>query len=385
MKILLITSLYPTFYRTRALYNFIKYWEKDRKISVDVINPQLIYLSDIWKRKQEFLINKNFFIQNKTNTKIFSIYKIPLIGYFFLPLMMYIKYKKTKYDIIIAHFKRSLNLGYKIAKKNNIPLIAGIHLGDILECKQSERVKNKFKEILDYSSLIACRSEKIHSILNEWFPEFKEKFFIAYSGIDESYIKDNDYLLNKMYKWKMSRSVKITSVCTLIKRKNIDKVLFALKNLNNDIKWNYGIIGDGPETDELKKLTSDLRLNDRVQFTGRLNFENVMTELNNSDIFILISKNETFGMAYLEAMAAGNIVIGSSDEGIDGIIINSDNGFLIKDANVNDLKNLIEDLVLKKSVESLKIILDKSYKTILNYTEKKAADNYLENIKKVKK
>ena len=50
--------------------------------------------------------------------------------------------------------------------------------------------------------------------------------------------------------------------------------------------------------------------------------------LGQSDVFVLPSVNETFGMVYLEAMSQGCIPIGTSGEGIDGIIENGKNGYL---------------------------------------------------------
>ncbi len=49
-----------------------------------------------------------------------------------------------------------------------------------------------------------------------------------------------------------------------------------------------------------------------------------------ADIFVLPSKNETFGMVYMEALAHGNIVLCTQNSGVDGIIQNDKNGFLIK-------------------------------------------------------
>lgn len=55
-----------------------------------------------------------------------------------------------------------------------------------------------------------------------------------------------------------------------------------------------------------------------------------------SDCFIMISKNEAFGLVYLEAMSAGCITIASRGEGFDGVIIHGVNGFYVKRAmNLN--------------------------------------------------
>ena len=46
-----------------------------------------------------------------------------------------------------------------------------------------------------------------------------------------------------------------------------------------------------------------------------------------SDVFAMVSSPETFGLVYIEAMAKGCVTIGSKGEGIDGVIVNNENGF----------------------------------------------------------
>ena len=65
--------------------------------------------------------------------------------------------------------------------------------------------------------------------------------------------------------------------------------------------------------------------------------------LKQHDVFIMISKNETFGLVYLEAMAVGCITIASRQEGFDGIIKHGYNGFLCEAGNQEELEKLIKE------------------------------------------
>ena len=56
--------------------------------------------------------------------------------------------------------------------------------------------------------------------------------------------------------------------------------------------------------------------------------EEVIRQMDNHDVFVMISRNETFGLVYLEAMARGCITIASRNEGFDGVIEHGVNGFL---------------------------------------------------------
>ena len=111
-----------------------------------------------------------------------------------------------------------------------------------------------------------------------------------------------------------------------------------------------------------------------MKFTGYLPNDEVIKNMRESDIFILPSENETFGMVYLEAMASGCITVCLKNDGIDGIINDGENGYLIDSDNVKETLNRII------SADNQDLILENTYKTILNYTKENAAKNYLEKI-----
>ena len=95
-----------------------------------------------------------------------------------------------------------------------------------------------------------------------------------------------------------------------------------------------------------------------------------------SDIFILPSVNETFGMVYLEAMASGCITVCTKNDGVDGIIKDGENGFTTG-TTTEEIKQVLGKILNLKDQNR---ILNNSYNTILEYTEKKTAKDYIKNI-----
>ena len=174
---------------------------------------------------------------------------------------------------------------------------------------------------------------------------------------------------------------RLISVCRLDKNKNINRVLQELSGLDMSINWRYSIIGDGDERSILEKLSKDLNLEDKVDFFGLLEHDEVLEHLEKSDVFIMLSSIETFGIVYLEAMAKGNIVIGSKNTGIDGFISDGFNGFLSSPETNGELKDLLEKILISTPEEELKRILLNSYEKILKFTEESASGNYFRNIK----
>ncbi|MEH7121582.1 glycosyltransferase family 4 protein, partial [Neobacillus vireti] len=115
---------------------------------------------------------------------------------------------------------------------------------------------------------------------------------------------------------------------------------------------------------------------DMLSSTSR---ENVFQEMLASDVFVMPSIKETFGLVYLEALASGCIVIGSVNEGIDGVIKNNENGFLVNNGSVSEIVVVLEKII-NMNVHELERVKNAGIKTSQNMSESQVARKYLENI-----
>ena len=78
-------------------------------------------------------------------------------------------------------------------------------------------------------------------------------------------------------------------------------------------------------------------------------------------------------------MAASCLTIASKDGGVDGIIINKDNGFLCHEADNKELRQILEDII-KYDNNKLTQIVKQGYKTVEEYSDYKVAEKYLREI-----
>jgi glycosyltransferase involved in cell wall biosynthesis len=107
----------------------------------------------------------------------------------------------------------------------------------------------------------------------------------------------------------------LVTVGQLIARKRQSDVLRAmwvLRDRRPDLR--YRIVGDGPERAALEALAGDLGLGDRIEFTGALAHEDAIRAAHDASVFVMPSTDEAFGVAYVEAMAAGVPAIGARGE-----------------------------------------------------------------------
>jgi len=127
----------------------------------------------------------------------------------------------------------------------------------------------------------------------------------------------------------------ITHASNFRRLKRVDDVVKIFAEINQAIKSKLLLVGDGPERPMAEALCRDLGICDDVRFVGRQ--EQIEEILAISDLFLLPSDYESFGLAALEAMAAGVPVISSNAGGLPEININGKTGFLSNVGNVPEM------------------------------------------------
>jgi glycosyltransferase involved in cell wall biosynthesis len=93
----------------------------------------------------------------------------------------------------------------------------------------------------------------------------------------------------------------------------------------------------------------------------------------------MVSSPETFGLVYLESLASGCITVGSKNEGIDGIIINEKNGFLVKPRDSDALLKVIQKILSIDNYFKTSLVLN-GIETAKGFSDEKVAKNYLKEI-----
>ncbi|TVZ59677.1 N-acetyl-alpha-D-glucosaminyl L-malate synthase BshA [Flavobacteriaceae bacterium MAR_2010_105] len=132
----------------------------------------------------------------------------------------------------------------------------------------------------------------------------------------------------------------ITHISNFRKVKNISDVVKVFHNIQKHMPAKLMMVGEGPEREPAERLCEKLGIQDKVVFFGNSN--EIDKILCFSDLFLLPSVTESFGLAALEAMASGVPVISSNTGGIPEVNIHGVSGFL---SNVNDVEDMSKNAI----------------------------------------
>lgn len=278
----------------------------------------------------------------------------------------YCKKKNFIPDFILGHwFDPCAEIGRELKKEWDTKLCITFH-GE--SSVLTQRFGKKLSYLLDSIDGFGYRSFPIqksyHSLICNTKPGF-----ICPSGIPDDYISD----VSRNFTNKVSTFV---FVGTLIKRKYPAEIVPAVTNVIPDKNFCIYYVGTGSEEKYVRIFAKQLYVESNIKLLGRRNRKEVVEILCKTDVLVMNSKNEAFGLVYLEAMAVGCIVIAALDEGFDGIIINGKNGFLCKAGDIEDLSRTIER-IRNLSSDELNCISKNAINTARELTEGKVAESYL--------
>lgn len=278
-----------------------------------------------------------------------------------------------KPNIIIGHFPNpQLELLYDLKQVYpDAKICEVLHLPEELDQLESVYRKN-LRLYMDSVDVWGFRFKYLKELFENKYGQAKNSF-ICYSGVPESFISDDDRVLKSSFD-------EFLFVGEMIERKYPVNVLDALIEAYPQRDFHINYIGDGGLKKSIQNRIKEEHLEQSVSVLGKIPRDEIKQKYDEADCFIMISKCEAFGLVYLEAMARGCITIASRNEGIDGVIVDGENGFLCEAGNYHELAAIINK-IKSLSPQERKVISMNARQTALRLTDKKAAGIYLKNIK----
>src|SRR4030066_53153 len=146
--------------------------------------------------------------------------------------------------------------------------------------------------------------------------------------------------------------------------KRVPDTIRIFEKVQKEIPSKLILVGDGPDRSECERLSRQLNLCDTVKFLGKQ--DGLVEILSSSDLFLIPSQSESFGLAALEAMACGLPVISSSVGGLPELVRHNETGFI---AEIGDV-----DRMAKYALELLGN--DKKYRLFSENSRQRAVDKF---------
>jgi glycosyltransferase involved in cell wall biosynthesis len=217
--------------------------------------------------------------------------------------------KELNPDVIHVHGYHSLlpiETIYTIKRIDpEIPIIFSPHL-DIIKStfagKYLWNIYNLFARRVFKKSKYIISDSNFEAKNIEYIGVGKEKISVINPGVDTFEHIDKTRKIEKNSK---ENKIKLLYTGYLISRKGVDFILNSLNILVNDIGFKevvLTIVGDGPYKQDLLKLSENLKLEDYIVWKSFLPREDLINEIINSDIFMLLSRSEAYGITVTEAL-----------------------------------------------------------------------------------
>ena len=169
----------------------------------------------------------------------------------------------------------------------------------------------------------------------------KEWLFVTPFGVDMSLFKPLPVVKQKNH-------VVFGIVKTLSHGYGIDTLIDAfalLRARRPELSISLRIVGEGKEREQLERQAADLGLSKEISFMGRIANDKLPEVINQFDIFVALSRIESFGVAVVEAMATGCPVIVSDAPGFTEIVEHGQSGLIVKRDDPQQASEAMENLV----------------------------------------
>ena len=348
MKVLRITTLMDFGGQERK---YISFTEKSELLKHQYIFAAIGYGGNAERvlRERGFVVhilNRNFSIRNLSN--IWAVYQL---------------IKKVKPDVVHTAAAEANFHGIIAAKLAGVENIIGEEIGIPNHSSAAQKV---FSFVYRFANKVICVSESVknHLVKTGEIPEKKGVIIYNPVSIPQTFPKNP------------STSFQIVYVGRLEKVKNVATLIQAFSKIQNN-NPTLTIVGDGRERTALESLVRDLKIEDRVVFTG---FQAEPSQfLCSADLYVLPSYSEGFGIAAVEAMFLKVPVLATQVGGVPEFINDGENGWLFNPTSVKDLAAKLHSILQMDQCDRI-AIGQKGYQAV---SERFTVEKYIENLERL--
>jgi N-acetyl-alpha-D-glucosaminyl L-malate synthase BshA len=265
-----------------------------------------------------------------------------------------------KYELEVLHVHYAIPHAYAAFMAKQMLLEKGIHIKvvttlhgtDITLVGSHPTYKTAVEFSINNSDVVTAVSNNLKQTTNQLF-NIKKDIQVVYNFIDiEKYNIAEEQECKRAALAKPNERI-LTHISNFRPVKRVEDVIKIFYEVQKEIPSKLLMIGEGPERAKAENLTKKLGITDKVFFLG--NSTEIAKILCYSDVFLLPSQTESFGLAALEAMAAKTAIISTNTGGLPEVNIHGETGYLSDLGDIEDMaKNAISILKDDKILEIFK-------------------------------
>lgn len=249
--------------------------------------------------------------------------------------------KRYGIDLLHVHYAIPHAFAGYMAKKMledegiSIPMVTTLHGTDITLVGSHPRYKTAVTFSINHSDVVTSVSQSLKEDTLRLF-DIRNDIHVVPNFIDMS---KHDKTFTDCQRGMMAEEHEriLTHISNLRPVKRVQDVVRIFHGIQQQIPARLLIVGEGPEKKEAELLSRELGIRDRVNFLG--NSSEIDKILCFSDLFVLPSEKESFGLAALEAMATGVPVVSSNAGGLAEVNIHGKSGYL---SPIGDVDQMIQ-------------------------------------------
>ena len=261
--------------------------------------------------------------------------------------------RHEKIDLLHVHYaiphSVSAFLAKQILRNENyhLPVITTLHGTDINLVGKDPSIHPVVEFVLNQSDALTSVSK---SLMNNTFNHFnvQKEINVIPNFIDMELFGFSDKEVNK-YRSRFASVDKsiVIHVSNFRKVKRVEDTIKVFSKISKSVNSVMLMVGDGPERQRIEDLSRSMNLSN-VIFLGKARSVELLLSI--SDLFLLTSESESFGLSALEAMAAKTPVISSNIGGLPEINIHNKTGFLCDVGDVEGMSHQAITLLKNKSI-----------------------------------
>ena len=252
--------------------------------------------------------------------------------------------KSNKIDLLHVHYAIPHAYAAYMAKKMlfdigiEIPIVTTLHGTDITLVGSHPFYRPAVTFSINHSDRVTAVSKSLKDDTLNLF-DIKKKIDVIPNFIDIEAITSKEKPCKRTLLAEKEEKI-LTHVSNFRPLKRIIDVIDIFKGINSKINSKLMMVGEGPEKRKALRYVSDNKLKDKVLFLGNSNeIEKILCY---SDLFLLPSEKESFGLSALEAMAHGVPIISSNAGGIPEVNLNGKTGFI---SDIGDTDSMISNAI----------------------------------------